>query len=349
MLSLDFKAVYADYLCPPRCQTLESERVQDGELSVDRDPTLFNPCPAHLAAARLALGRQARKGRNRCGVVRSPTTGELTPQKGRSREPLSTGQTQHPESFRITAGDSCWPLSSAVSKVVKLPRQQPAQVGASARRPRGAESAAGGGGGAVLFWQGLQASRRQELKAKPACRAPPCGPRCARFGSSRRRRRVSPLPWQVAFVLRFAGQGPSRPVTSVPQKGAERGGRGCGAVPGGVRRSPVLAESHLPRRPTAADLALTSLAPAPVAVLRALEIRSGLGERGATPGTSRTQCLMVRDTAVKSRSRFTGLTVASPFLGTRAERITQKWRPLFPFEKGQQEGFEPRIRVGKAS
>lgn len=111
----------------------------------------------------------------------------------------------------------------------------------------------------------------------------------------------------------------------------------------------MLAESHLPRRPTAADLALTSLAPAPVAVLRALEIHSGLCERGATPGTSRTQCLMVRDTAVTSRSPFTGLTVASHFLGTRAERITQKWRPLFPFEKGQQEGFEPRIQVGKAS
>lgn len=95
------------------------------------------------------------------------------------------------------------------------------------------------------------------------------------LGPAGSRRRVSPPPWQVAFVLDFAGQGRSRLVTTVPQKGAERGGRGVRSCPGrraeepGAGGEPPAAEKEPP-----ADLGLTSLAPAPGAVLRAPAIPS---------------------------------------------------------------------------
>lgn len=160
--------------------------------------------------------------------------------------PSNTGQTQPRKTPNSRRGILVASLQRAfrsceTSKEVAILRVSgPALAGAGpgssslseATRPQ--SSAVGWRGRPVLSWSPSQ--REQKTESKTYFRAPPCSRAPLDSGPANRRRRVSPLPWQVAFALGFAGHGRPLPVATAPLEGCGSG-RGRGADPGGGRRA----------------------------------------------------------------------------------------------------------------
>lgn len=225
-------------------------------------------------------------------------------------------------------------------------------------RSEAARRGAGGGRGGAVSSHFVSELAAAETESKTCLPRPPCGPRGARVGWALTAAEGAPLlrhgKLLLFCILRGRvvparrpgppdgrGAGPARVRSCLGRRAREPGAGG--ASPGREAHPPAGAA------PTSLHLLLRR------GGARGTFTAGGEGEargRGTpcrrphpespAPGHS---CLVE-----KSLRRLVGLNCGLPLHGgTRAERSTQKWRPLCPFEKGRREGVEPRIQAGKAS